>query len=169
MTGTGHRTPTAPRAVIDIDIQDEQWLMQLRTARALCRRAALAALAGTPRRLPADVALAIALAGDAAVRVLNRDFRGKDKPTNVLSFPADARATAPGAPRFLGDIVLARQTVAREARAQRKRLADHLTHLVVHGTLHLLGYDHEIDTDAVRMERLEVRILAGLGVPDPYA
>jgi len=162
------RTSPALRATIDIDIQDTQWLTHLRTARALCRRAALAALVGAPRRLPTDVALAIALAGDTAARVLNRDFRGKDKPTNVLSFPADARATAPGAPRFLGDIVLARQTVAREARAQHKRLADHLTHLVVHGTLHLLGYDHEIDAEAVRMERLEVRILTGLGIPDPY-
>lgn len=163
------RASPALRATIDVDIQDAQWLTHLRTARALCRRAALAALAGAPRQSPTDAALAIALAGDAAVRVLNRDFRGKDKPTNVLSFPADARATAPGAPRFLGDIVLARQTVAREARAQHKRLADHVMHLVVHGTLHLLGYDHEVDAEAVRMERLEVRILAGLGVPDPYA
>ncbi len=162
------RAATAPGATIDIDIQDVQWLAQQRTVRALCRRAVQAALAGAPRRRPAPVALAIALADDDAVRALNRDFRGKNKPTNVLSFPADGRATAPGAPRFLGDIVLARQTVTREACAQRKRLADHLTHLVVHGTLHLLGYDHEVDAEAERMERLEVRILAGLGVPDPY-
>jgi len=169
VTRASRRTAPALRATIDIDIQDKQWLTHLRTARALCRRAALAALVGVPPRLPTDVAMAIALASDAAVRVLNRDFRGKDKPTNVLSFPADARATAPGAPHFLGDIVLARQTVAREAQTQGKRLADHLTHLVIHGTLHLLGYDHEVDAEAVRMERLEVRILAGLGVRDPYA
>ena len=156
-------------ATIDIDIQDRLWLAQLRTARATCRRAAQAALHEAPRRPKTATVLAIALAGDAAVRTLNRDFRHKDKPTNVLSFPADARATLPGQPRFLGDIVLARQTVAREAKTQRKRFADHLTHLVVHGTLHLLGYDHEVEAQAQRMEALEVRILASLGVADPYA
>jgi probable rRNA maturation factor len=154
-------------AVIDVEIRDARWLADLRTARALCRRAALAALAGA-RQSRTPAALAIALANDATVRVLNRDFRGKDKPTNVLSFPADARATLPGEPRFLGDIVLARQTVAREARQQEKRLAHHLTHLVVHGVLHLLDYDHETAADTQRMESLEVRILAQLGVPDPY-
>ncbi len=169
MTRAGRRASSAPRATIDIDVQDAQWLTRLRTARALCRRAALAALAGAARRSKVEVALAIALADDAAVRRLNRTFRGKDRPTNVLSFPADARATPPGAPRFLGDIALARQTVMREARDQDKPLAGHLTHLVVHGILHLLGHDHEIDAEAARMEALEVRILAGLGVPNPYA
>jgi len=165
----GRRASSAPRATIDIDVQDTQWLARLRTARALCRRAALAALADARGRSKAAVTIAVALADDAAVRTLNRTFRGKDKPTNVLSFPADARATSPGAPRFLGDIVLARQTVEFEARAQGKSLAEHLAHLVVHGTLHLLGHDHEIDAEAARMEALEVRILAGLGISDPYA
>lgn len=165
------RLPRAPtsRTTIDIDIQDCRWLRSTRTARALCRRAAQAALASAPRRPRTDVALAIALADDASVRRLNRSFRRLDKPTNVLSFPADRRATAPGAPRFLGDIVLARQTVLREARQHGKRASHHLAHLVVHGTLHLLGYDHVREADAPRMEALEVRILAGLGVPDPYA
>ena len=166
MTRSGRRAPPAPRTSIDVEVQDARWLVQLRTGRALCRRAALAALAGAPRR--SGMVLAIALADDAAVRKLNRSFRGKDKPTNVLSFPADAHATPPGAPRFLGDIVLARQTVTREAREQGKPLVDHLKHLVVHGTLHLLGYDHEADAEAARMEALEVRILSGLGVPNPY-
>jgi probable rRNA maturation factor len=96
------------------------------------------------------------------VRALNARDRKKDKPTNVLSYPA-------GEGGFLGDIVLARQTVWREARLQKKTPADHLSHLVVHGTLHLLGYDHETgEADAERMEALERRVLAKLGIADPY-
>lgn len=107
--------------------------------------------------------LNVALADDKAVRALNARDRKKDKPTNVLSYPSGERA-------FLGDIVLARQTVWREARGQKKSPADHITHLVVHGTLHLLGYDHETsDADAERMEALERRVLAKLGIADPYA
>ncbi|MDI1283151.1 MAG: rRNA maturation RNase YbeY [Reyranella sp.] len=106
--------------------------------------------------------LNVALADDRAVRVLNKRHAKKDKPTNVLSYPSGERA-------FLGDIVLARQTVWREARVQKKSSADHVTHLVVHGTLHLLGYDHETsDADAERMEALERRILKRLGIADPY-
>ena len=97
------------------------------------------------------------------MRALNKRDRKKDKPTNVLSYPSGERA-------FLGDIVLARQTVWREAREQKKSPADHVTHLVVHGTLHLLGHDHETsDADAERMEALERRILKRLGIADPYA
>jgi probable rRNA maturation factor len=107
-------------------------------------------------------ALAVALADDETVRRLNTEHRGRNKPTNVLSYPSDERG-------FLGDIVLARQTVWREARAQGKRPADHVSHLVVHGTLHLLGYDHENgEADAERMEGLERRILKRLGIADPY-
>lgn len=94
---------------------------------------------------------------------MNSRDRKKDKPTNVLSYPSGERA-------FLGDVVLARQTVWREAKAQKKSPADHMTHLVVHGVLHLLGYDHETsDADAERMEALERRVLAKLGIADPYA
>ena len=151
-----------PRTTIDIDLQDTRWLANLRTARAICRRAATAAVADALRGSRTDVALTIALAGDSAVRTLNRDYRGKDKPTNVLSYPSGEKA-------FLGDIVLARQTVWREAREQKKPPADHLAHLVVHGTLHLLGYDHETgDEDAERMEARERRILKRLGISDPY-
>jgi probable rRNA maturation factor len=96
------------------------------------------------------------------VRALNARDRKKDKPTNVLSYPSGERA-------FLGDVVLARQTVWREARQQRKTPADHVCHLVVHGTLHLMGYDHETgDADAERMEARERRILAKLDIGDPY-
>jgi probable rRNA maturation factor len=104
----------------------------------------------------------ILLTGDAAVRALNARFLGKDRPTNVLAFP-DA-----GAGR-LGDIALAHGVCAREAAEQAKPLADHLRHLVVHGVLHLIGYDHTDDDDAARMEALERQLLAGMNIPDPYA
>jgi probable rRNA maturation factor len=107
------------------------------------------------------------LTDDAKIRALNRSWRGKDTATNVLSFPAPAGGSAE--PRPLGDVVLARETIAREAVEQRIPAQDHLAHLTVHGVLHLLGYDHENDRDAETMERLEREILARLGVPDPYA
>jgi len=123
------------------------------------RRAARAALAGARRS--GRRTLSIALADDRRVRALNARDRKKDKPTNVLSYPSGERV-------FLGDIVLARQTVWREARQQAKTPADHVVHLVVHGTLHLVGYDHEDDAEAERMEALERRVLARLGIADPY-
>ncbi len=147
---------------IDVEVLDPRWLEALRTARAICRRAAQAAIDGSGKRLSDHVSVVVALDSDAAVRRLNRTYRGKDKPTNVLSFPGDKPS--------LGDIVLARQTVLREAREQGKRPADHLTHLVMHGTLHLLGYDHEQgERQARRMEKLETRLLAAMGIADPYA
>jgi probable rRNA maturation factor len=108
--------------------------------------------------------IAIVLTDDSEIRTLNRKWRRKDKPTNVLSFPAPA-----GSEPHLGDIVIAYQTVAREALAQKKPLADHLAHLALHGYLHLLGYDHDSDRKAKAMERLETLILARLGISDPYA
>ena len=110
------------------------------------------------------------LGDDARQQRLNHAYRGIDRPTNVLSFPAwDADDPAPpGAPVLLGDVVLAFETVAREAQEQGKIFADHLRHLIVHGVLHLLGYDHHVEREAADMERLETVILAGLGVPDPY-
>jgi probable rRNA maturation factor len=134
---------------------DDGWRKALPGVERLVRKAARAAA----RR---GKSLTVALADDKGVRALNKRDRGKDKPTNVLSYPSGERA-------FLGDIVLARQTVWREARAQKKSPADHVAHLVVHGTLHLLGHDHETsDADADRMEALERRILKRIGVADPY-
>ncbi len=111
-------------------------------------------------------AACIALSSDEEVGKLNAAYRGKATPTNVLSFPAPASDEQP---RFLGDIGLAAETVAREAREQGLPLVDHLQHLVVHGLLHLEGYDHQTEAEAQVMEALEVRILAKLGVADPYA
>ena len=160
-------------------IEAPGWRRRLPAAAAIARRAGRAALAAAakprrpsaakprrpnstkPRRASlADGELCIVLANDRLQRELNHTFRGADKSTNVLSFE-----NGQGGP---GDVVLALETIAREAKAQGKSLADHLAHLVVHGVLHLMGYDHEKESGARRMERLEVEILAGLAVGDPY-
>lgn len=110
--------------------------------------------------------VAVLLTDDAAIRVMNATWRGIDKPTNVLSFPAAAPAREAGQ---CGDIAIAFETTAREAREENKSLRDHLSHLCVHGLLHLAGLDHETDADATAMETLETKILATLGIADPYA
>jgi probable rRNA maturation factor len=119
---------------------------------------------------PANAIVDITLADDATQRALNRTWRDKDASTNVLAFPATDPAVPlpPGAPLLLGDVVLAFETVRREAAEQEKPFADHLRHLVVHGVLHLLGHDHENAADAAAMEAHEIAILAELGVPNPY-
>jgi probable rRNA maturation factor len=150
---------------LELSVEADGWAA-LGDAEALCRRAAESAVAATPA-LWEGAEIGILLADDAAVRELNRAWRGKDKPTNVLSFPAPPHAGGPGT-RALGDIVLAFETVTGEAEAQGKTLADHAAHLIVHGVLHLLGYDHETEDEAEAMEALEVRALARLGIADPY-
>ena len=152
-----------------MSLHDTAWL----DACADLEHRARATVSAVLRHLAIDEPLEISLVftDDAEQRVLNRDWRGKDRPTNVLSFPNmdDDGPAVPGLPRLLGDVVLARETVAREAGEQGKTLADHTTHLLVHGTLHLLGYDHETAADAAEMEALERDVLKGLGVADPYA
>ncbi len=150
-------------ARIGVLIGSAPWTRAIPGAAALARRAARAALAAATAE-PGEVA--VVLSDDATVKRLNRDYRRKDKPTNVLSFPLADATTTPC--RLLGDVILARETVLAEAAAEGKRPGDHLSHLVVHGVLHLLGFDHEKDADARRMAALERRILAGLGIADPY-
>ncbi|HEY3917389.1 MAG TPA: rRNA maturation RNase YbeY [Stellaceae bacterium] len=159
---------TKPRRGIQIDlaVPCAAWRRALPAAATLAREAALAALARSGKRI-ARAELSLVLADDATVRDLNARWRGKDAPTNVLAFASGEGPTA-GKPLLLGDVVLAFETVAAEAKAQGKSLADHLRHLVIHGVLHLLGYDHLAGAPARRMEALETRILAVLGVADPY-
>lgn len=134
-------------------------------AAASFRAWVVAALAGARRRAAAE--LSIRLVDEDEGRALNRDYRGRDYATNVLSFPVEL---PPGVRSpLIGDIVLCAPVVAREAGAQGKAVRDHYAHLTVHGVLHLLGHDHDCDATAARMEALEVRVLAGLGIADPYA
>lgn len=142
-----------------MEIEDEAWSRDLPNAEALVAAAAGAALAQARRQ----GAVVVLLTDDAGVQDLNHRFRGKDAPTNVLSFPA-----AENPQDHLGDVALAHGVCVREAAEQGKTLAHHLQHLVAHGVLHLVGYDHENDADAEDMEGLERRIMAGLGAPDPY-
>jgi probable rRNA maturation factor len=118
-----------------------------------------------------DTEVAVMLTDDSTMRTLNLDWRGIDKPTNVLSFPAQTKPapTKGGPPRMLGDIAIAYETARREADDAHTPFDHHLSHLAVHGFLHLIGYDHEIDEDAEAMEALEQEILAQLGIPDPHA
>ncbi|MFL5298164.1 MAG: rRNA maturation RNase YbeY [Phenylobacterium sp.] len=147
--------------MIDVEIEDAAWTAAAPDAEALVRRAAEAALASEG----ADgEGLSLLLTSDLAVQALNARFRDQDKPTNVLAFPAPTNPE-----RFLGDVALAFETCAREAAEQGKPLAHHLQHLVAHGVLHLLGYDHMTDAEAHAMEGLERVVLAGLGIPDPYS
>jgi probable rRNA maturation factor len=153
---------------IDIATPMRQWTDLLPDVEDLVRSAATAAWRASGDGTAAAVEISVVLADDAMVRMLNRDHRGKDKPTNVLSFPIGTAGGVDAAPTMLGDVVLACETVMAEAAAQGKSVADHLRHLVVHGVLHLTGHDHEDDAEAERMERLETRVLADLGVGDPY-
>jgi len=143
--------------VIEVEIEDEAWTAALPDAVALVQRSATVALGA----VEGDVV--VLLTDDAAVHDLNLRFRDRDRPTNVLSFPA-AESAAP----HLGDLVLALGVCAAEAAAQGKSLADHLTHLTVHGVLHLLGRDHVDEVEAEAMEAEERTLLASLGVADPY-
>ncbi len=149
---------------VDILIEADRWRMVSAIEAVIldCLRAAAREVAA-----PADALCSVVLTSDAAVCDLNRTWRGKDSPTNVLSFPA-AGPRPPGAPVTLGDVVLAFETIEREAREARVPFAHHVAHLAVHGFLHLLGYDHETGEDAEAMEQCERVILSRLAIPDPY-
>jgi len=154
---------------IDIDISAPAWREAVEELEALSREVleAVQREAGLGERA-AEISLVFA--DDAFVQNLNKTYRDKNTPTNVLSFPAGGDQPQPdGQPDILGDVVLGYETCAREAGQDGKALADHTRHLIAHGTLHLLGHDHEEEEDAAIMEALEIRILAALGVADPYA
>ena len=149
---------------VDVIVEDPRWT----GLEALARRAVGAALA--PLGEVEGLSVAVLGCDDARIAALNAEFRGKARPTNVLSWPSEERVPgeAPADPE-LGDVAIAYDTCAREAADQGKPFDAHVTHLLVHATLHLLGHDHEDEAEAGRMEAAERRILAGLGVPDPYA
>jgi probable rRNA maturation factor len=153
---------------VEVTMPCAAWRQECADAAALVADAARLAL--RREAAPAEAVVDVTLADDAAQLDLNRIWRGKNAPTNVLAFPAadPAMPPPPGAPLLLGDVVLAFETVCREAAEQQKPLSDHLRHLVVHGVLHLLGYDHIEAGDAAAMETREIAILAELGVPNPY-
>jgi len=161
--GTKHRTADAINVLLPEDQPDSE------DTRALAERLHIAAKIALEMASAGSGALTLVLSCDDEVRTLNRQFRGADKPTNVLSFPAGHTVPEVGAPDYLGDVIIARETVAREADEQGKSFAAHATHLVIHGVLHLLGHTHEAEDDAMRMEALEVAALSRLGLPDPYA
>jgi probable rRNA maturation factor len=144
----------------EVELEDTAWTTALPDAEALVLEAADATLASEGA---VGEGVTLLLTDDKTIRDLNRRFRQRDQPTNVLSFPAPQNPE-----RFLGDIALAYGVCAREAREQGKPLKHHLQHLVAHGVLHLLGYDHVSDAQAEEMENLERAVLAGLGIPDPY-
>src|SRR3984957_14646251 len=153
-----------PTLQIDVLVVSDRW-KKADQARSIVRRAVTRAAAATPSTAGAE--LAIVLTDDSAIRLLNRDWRGVDAATNVLSFPAKNVAGKPLG-GHLGDIVLAFETIAREARGEHKPFAHHVAHLAVHGFLHLVGYDHQDEKDAADMEQAEREILHGLAIPDPY-
>jgi len=154
--------PASPRAsAIDIEVEDTAWSDALPDAADLVLAAAEATLNSEGAT---GEGVALLLTDDKSLRELNARFRHQDKPTNVLSFPAPQNPE-----RFLGDVALAYGVCAREAAEQGKPLSHHLQHLVAHGVFHLLGYDHATDAQAEGMESLERAVLAGLGIPDPYA
>ncbi len=155
---------------IDVILESPLWAKALPEVEDTVLKVSAAALGAVEDSERMEMALV--LADDARVRELNRDYRGQDKPTNVLSFASldDEDAPQPeDGPILLGDVIVAYETTVAEAAAEGKTLTNHLSHLVVHGVLHLLGYDHMEDGEAEEMEELETAILAGLGIPDPYA
>lgn len=153
---------------IDLMVEAGEWPGE-EALQALVGRAVPVALAEAGVDSAEGVELSLVFTDDESIRKLNAEWRGKDKATNVLSFPAFPVEPGDPLPPMLGDIVLAAETVAREAVLENKPLESHITHLVIHGLLHLIGYDHETDAEAEEMEGLERRALARLAIPDPYA
>jgi probable rRNA maturation factor len=163
--GPSRKRSAAPGVTLDVEIvrHGDAWVGAVTDA--ALKQAARAALHAAPALPPRTYQVTLVLTDDGEMRTLNRTWRGKDTPTNVLSFPSGEI----GASGFLGDVVLAHETTRKEAGEQGIALQDHVSHLVVHGVLHLLGFDHTEDEAAERMETLERAALAALGIGDPYA
>lgn len=175
MNSLSQTTALADDVDITVAVHDRRWHDLLPSPLAFCKHAIRHVLrtqshlwvrpdwAGVP------LEVACVLTDDREVQSLNARFRGKDKPTNVLSFGADPEGPhTPGTPRVLGDVIISLDTLIREAEEQGKTLRDHAAHMLVHGTLHLLGLDHEKDDEAELMEKMEIEMLAALGVSNPY-
>jgi probable rRNA maturation factor len=162
--GPSRKRADAPGATLEVEVARHGGAWAGQVTDAMLKRAARAAFGTAPSLSAGAYHVTLVLTDDAEMQTLNRTWRGKDASTNVLSFPAGDI----GAPGFLGDVVLAYETTRAEAREQNLGLQDHAAHLVVHGVLHLLGFDHMDDEEAERMEALERAALASLGVADPY-
>ncbi len=159
---------TSAGPMVAVDVRASDWQGDVPDIEANVRRAVCSAIAAGVANVE-GIEVSIVLADDATVRALNRDYRDRDAPTNVLAFPQEVAAPEQAAgPLLLGDVILAYETVRREAVAQGKTLSDHACHLVVHGLLHLCGFDHHTEASATDMERREIAILAALGIADPY-
>jgi probable rRNA maturation factor len=161
----------AERLHTDVFVSHAGWATALDDVEGVCHRAALAAFGACAEPDLTQAEVSILLSDDEKMQALNKQYRGIDKPTNVLSFAGlDENNTAPfeAMPQLLGDIVISYETALSEAKKEDKKLADHLSHLVIHGILHLFGHDHESHAQAELMEALETSTLGGLGIPDPY-
>ncbi len=171
--GSGHAPDATPVVTVDVAlVAPEAWPGNPEVLEATVQRAIAETLRQAADDLPpgpGPLAISVMLADDATVQALNRDWRGRDRPTNVLSFPAPAdMPQPPGEPRPLGDLVLSGPVLVREAREAGVPLEEHLAWMVIHGTLHLLGHDHSQEEERCRMEAKEVRILKALGLDNPY-
>lgn len=150
-----------------VAIEESRWLDAIPDLEALCAEVVEHVLADVDNVPAAPLEVACVFVNDATIRDLNAQYRGKDKPTNVLSFASEDELL-PGMPAVLGDVILSLETICREALEQGKPLRAHTTHMMVHGLLHLLGFDHENDEEAEEMEALEITLLSDLGLPNPY-
>jgi probable rRNA maturation factor len=169
MASQGSKRQVDPLDIeIDLAVEAGDWPGEPELS-ALAFRAVEATLEEVGARAGPNVELSLVFTNDKHIRKLNAEWRGKDKPTNVLSFPAFPVTPGASLPPMLGDIVLAAETVRSEAELEGKPVEHHISHLIVHGLLHLMGHDHEDDEEAEQMEGLERRALARLAIPDPYA
>ena len=160
-------TESLSRIDLTVALEDNRWMEAIPDLEQFCWKAVEQVLADIENVPAAPLEVACAFVSDATIQTLNAQYRGKDKPTNVLSFATEDELL-PGMPAVLGDVVLAFETILRESLEQGKPFRDHVSHMIVHGLLHLLGYDHESDDDAEEMEAREVALLNELGVPNPY-